>query len=597
VERSGRAPVTGRRVAGLFAPHRLAVGLVAGLVVLSAGLNVLVPLLTQVVFDRALFGPGGPDLELLGLLAAAAAGIAVMVGVVDLVEARMSESIAHRILHTLREQTYRSLQRQPLEFFGATRGGELQSRLVGDTAEVEEAIKETTPSIISTVAGIAFILAAMLSLSYQLTAVSVLMSPFLVWAAARASRAIRRVAAAAQETRARLTSLAAERLSLPGVTLARVYGRQGEEAARFAAESGRLSRLEVRTGMLAQRVMSIAQAFFLVSPYLVFLAAGRLDHVSAGTLAAFAILQTRLYQPLGQMLRLSTELRAALAAFDRVFAYLDLPAEARPRSGRCAGGATGGAAEVKRLGEVKRLRATSVAFAYQVAGSRRQTWSLRDVSLDLAAGAAALVVGPSGSGKTTLAYLLAGLYAPATGSIHIDDVDTADIDVAEVHRCVRIAGQEPFLLQGTIAENLRYGDAAATPQELERVCRMVRIHDRIATLPDGYASPVGERGALFSGGERQRIALARALLADPAVLVLDEATSALDAATERAVVTAILRHRRPGITVMISHRIGVMQAFDTVVVLDRGRVVEHGRPAELATRPDGYCLRMLRGAE
>jgi ATP-binding cassette subfamily B protein len=577
----GDTSSTGRRVVGLFAMHRRAVGLMVVLVVLASGLNVLIPLLTQVVFDRALFGPDSPDLKLLGLLAAAAVGVAITAGATHLLEAFVSESVAAQILHGLRQRMYQSLQRQPLGFFSEAQGGELQSRLVNDTAQVEESIKETIPSVISTVAGVAFILAAMFYLSDRLLVVTLLLSPIVLWVTARSSRAIRQVATTAQESRARLASLAAERLSLPGIILARVYGRQDEEAASFAAESERLSRLRVRAGMLAQRVMSVAHVFFLVSPYLVFLAVGHLGQVSVGTLAAFTVLQARLYQPLGHLLRISTELRAALGAFDRVFAYVDLPAAPADPLPWPA---------YRRLGEVKRLRAADLAFAQR----GNQTWSLQGVNLDIVAGSAVLVVGPSGSGKTTLGYLLAGLYPPAAGAIHLDDTDTADLGTAAVHRWVRIACQEPFLVHGTIAENLRYGQVGATQQEMERACRMVSIHDRIMALPEGYDSPVGERGALLSGGERQRVALARAVIGDPAVLVLDEATSALDTATELAVVEAVLRHRSRGITLMVSHRMSVMRAFDFIVVLDRGRIVEQGRPDDLAGRPGSYCARMLR---
>ncbi|WP_084464835.1 ABC transporter ATP-binding protein, partial [Microtetraspora fusca] len=576
---SSPAPGTWRRVARLFRPHRAAVLLVLLLAGAFAALNGVVPLLSQVVFDRALFGPGGPDLPLLAALAGIAAAIACAVGAVGLGQTWVSAHIAQRLVHSLREEMFGRLQRMPLAFFTTTKGGEIQSRLAGDTTQVENAIKETLPEVLAGLLGLVVAAVAMVSLSPLLAGAAVVLGPAVLWVSARSGRALKSLSAVGQETRAELTSIAAERLSLGGVTLARVHGRRADEQARFAAESRRLARTQVRAAMAAQLVLSMAHVFFVVTPYLAYLAAGLADDITPGTLVAFVVLQSRLYQPLGQMLRISTDLRSVEGAFARVFAYLDLRPETDPEAGTVTGPERGvGALSVRDAG-----------FGYGAPGERDRM-ALRGVSLDLPAGSTALIVGPSGSGKTTLGHLLAGLRRPAEGAVLIDGAEVR----TPLPGRLCIVPQEPFLFQGSVADNLRYADPDASPDDLIRVCRITRIHERIMAVPDGYDALVGERGALFSGGERQRIALARALLADASVLVLDEATSALDPLTEAEVVQAVLAERAGRTTVMITHRFGVLDCFDTVVALDRGRVVEQGAPRDLRAEPHGLYARMVR---
>ncbi|WP_433349253.1 ABC transporter ATP-binding protein [Microtetraspora malaysiensis] len=575
------APGTWRRVALLFRPHRAAVLLVLVLAGAFAALNGAVPLLSQVVFDRALFGPGGPDLPLLAALAGIAAVIACAVGAVDLGQTWVSARVAQRLVRSLREEMFDRLQRMPVAFFTTTKGGEIQSRLAGDTTQVENAIKETLPEVLAGLLGLVVAAVAMVSLSPLLAGAAVVLAPAVLWVSARSGRALKSLSAVGQETRAELTSIAAERLSLGGVTLARVHGRRADEQARFATESRRLAGTQVRATMAAQLVLSVAHVFFVVTPYLAYLAAGLADDITPGTLVAFVVVQSRLYQPLGQMLRISTDLRSVEGAFARVFVYLDL----RPETGLEAGTDTGPGTE-RGAGA---LSVREVGFGYGVSGERERM-ALRGVSLDIPAGSTALIVGASGSGKTTLGQLLAGLRRPTEGAVLLDGMAVR----APLPGRLCIVPQDPFLFQGSVADNLRYADPNASPDELIRVCRITRIHERIMAFPDGYDAHVGERGALFSGGERQRIALARALLADASVLVLDEATSALDPLTEAEVVQAVLTERASRTTVMITHRFGVLDCFDTVVALDRGRVAEQGAPRDLRAEPHGLYARMVR---
>ncbi|GII01649.1 ABC transporter ATP-binding protein [Planobispora takensis] len=575
------APGIRSRVARLFVPYRAAVCVIAVLIMIYSALNAAVPLLTQVVFDRALFGPGGPDLPLLALAAGLAAALACAVGAVDLGQTWVSSRVAQRVVHTLRVEMFGRLQRMPLTFFAAERGGEVQSRLAGDTAQIEYAIKDTLPGLLSGVFGFVAAAGAMVVLSPELAGVALVLSPVVLLVASRSGRALERLSAAAQRVRAELSSIAAERLALGGVVLARVHGRREDEIAGFAAESERLTRLGVRSGVVAQVVMSAGHVFFVLTPYLVFLVAGLTDGVTPGTLAAFAVLQARIHQPLWQVLNVSTEIRSALGAFARVFDYLDLrPApEPPPSLGPAALAAPGSGA----------LTVRGAGFRHP-GTDRRERPALREVSFDVPAASATLIVGPSGSGKTTLGHLLAGLHPPAGGSIELDGTEVR----GPLPGRVCIVAQEPFLFQASVADNLRYAAPEAPDDELARVCGIARIHDRIMELPGGYGAPVGERGALLSGGERQRVALARALLAGTPVLVLDEATSALDPLTEREVVEAVLAERKGRTTVMITHRFGVTESFDTVVALERGRVVEQGARADLLRDRDGLYARMVR---
>ncbi|MGV9307399.1 ABC transporter ATP-binding protein [Nonomuraea sp. NPDC003727] len=573
------APGTWRRVARLFMPHRLAICFVVLLVAAYSALNAAVPLLTQLVFDRALFGAGGPDLPLLALIAGLAAATACAVGVVDLGQTWVSARVAQRVVHALRVELFGRLQRMPLAFFAATRGGEIQSRLANDTAQIEHAVKDTLPSTLSGVIGFVVAAGAMVMLSPLLAGAALILAPIVVWVASRSGRALKNLSEVSQRSRAELSSIVAERLCLGGVILARVHGRGAEEANRFGAESERLARLGVRSGLVAQGVLSAGHVFFVLTPYLVFVAAGLTDGITPGTLVAFTVLQARLYQPLWQFLHVSTEFRSAQGAFERVFDYLDLEPESEPEPGPRPGPAPGPGA----------LTVRGATFRYAGAG-RQDRPALSGVSLAIPAGSTTLVVGPSGSGKTTLGHLLAGLHPPTEGSVRIDGAEVGQPSPGRV--C--IATQEPFLFQGSVADNLRYAASDASLDDLVRACRITRIHERIMALPDGYDSLVGERGALLSGGERQRVALARALLADASVLVLDEATSALDPLTELEVVEAILAERAGQTTVMITHRFGVFESFDTVVALDGGRVAEHGARLDLLGDRHGWYARMVR---
>ncbi|WP_433256800.1 ABC transporter ATP-binding protein [Streptosporangium sp. CA-135522] len=576
------APGTWRRVVRLFMPYRAAVGVLVVLIAVYSALNAAVPLLTQMVFDRALFGPGGPDLPLLALIAGLAAALACAVGAVDLAQTWVSARVAQRVVHGLRTEMFGRLQRMPLAFFATERGGEIQSRLAGDTTQIEHAVKDTLPGALSGAAGFVVAAGAMATLSPVLAIVALILSPLVLLVASRSGRALETLSAVGQRARAELSSIVAERLSPGGVTLARIHGRRDAEAAAFAAESERLALLGVRSGVVAQWVLSVGHVFFVLTPYLVFVAAGLTDGVTAGTLVAFTVLQSRLYQPLWQILHISTEFRSAQGAFERVFGYLDLQPEPEPRqvpaSGPGAPASGPGALAVRGAG-----------FRYPGVGEEDRP-ALHDVSLDIPAGSATLVVGPSGSGKTTLGHLLAGLHRPTDGSIALDGTEVQ----APLPGRICIATQEPFLLQGSVADNLRYAAPGATTDDFVRACRTTRIHERIMALPDGYDSLVGERGALFSGGERQRIALARALLADAPVLVLDEATSALDPLTELEVVEALLAERVGRTTVMITHRFGVLDSFDTVVALEGGRVVEQGTRLDLLGDRHGLYARMVR---
>jgi ATP-binding cassette subfamily B protein len=432
------------------------------------------------------------------------------------------------------------------------------------------------PGILSAAGGLVVAAGAMAVLSPVLTVVALALAPLVLWVARRLGHVLKSLSDSGQRIRADLSSLVAERLSLGGVTLARVHGRREHEGERFTEESERLALLQVRSSMITEWVLSAGHVFFALTPYLVFVAAGVADGVSPGTLAAFTVLQARLYHPLWQILHISTDLRSAQGAFDRVFDYLDLQQEQVLRQ-----------QAVARAGNAGGFTARGMGFCYSAEGESHP--AVREVDLEIPAASTTLIVGPSGSGKSTLGYLLAGLHLPTEGSISFAGTQIS----GPMPDRVCIAMQEPFLFQGTIADNLRYAAPEATMRDLVRACETTQIHDRIAALADGYDSLVGERGMLFSGGERQRLALARAILADTPALVLDEATSALDPIAEAKVVRAVLAQREGRTTIMITHRFGLLETFDTVLVLDAGRVVEHGARADLLGKRTGLYTRMV----
>ena len=565
-----------RRIAALFRPYRGRLAAVLGLIVVSAGLGTVSPFLLRDVLDVAI--PQHDD-GLLALLVGGMIAVAMLTGALGVGQTWLSNVVGQRVMHDLRAQVYRHLQRLSLAFFTRTRTGEIQSRIANDIGGVQNVVTSTATSIVANVTTVIATVVAMVLLDWRLALFSLALTPGFVLLARRVGNQRRRIAATRQGAMADISALVQESLSVSGVLLGKSMGRGGELADRFERESARLADLEVRSRMAGRWVMASIQTSFAVMPALVYLFAGLAPGaVTIGTLVAFTTLQTRLFWPIQSLLNVGVEIQTSLALFERVFEYLDLPVDLREGD--------------RDLPSVRgELRFDDVWFRY---GDEDGGWTLRGVDLAVPAGGTLALVGETGSGKTTLGYLAARLYDPQRGAVRLDGVDLRDLRFSALTDAVGVVSQETYLFHASVRENLRFARPDATDAEIEAAARAARIHDTIAALPDGYDTVVGERGFRFSGGERQRIAIARTVLRNPPVLVLDEATSALDVETERAVGEALDRLAEGRTTVVIAHRLSTVRHADQIAVLDAGTVVETGTHDELLAAGGRYAALVAR---
>lgn len=578
------------RVVMLFRSYRRRLSAVALIVMITAGLSVLNPLLIRPVFDDALFcGRGCPNLPLLFRYAGAMIVIPIVTSVLGVGQSYLANVLGQRVMQDVRNRLYAHLQRMPLQFFTRTKTGEIQSRLTNDVGGVQTVVTDTAASLLSNTVTLASTVGAMLILSWQLTALSLALIPIFIWLTIRVGKARRANSSSTQQTMAEMSALAEETLSVSGILLSKSFGRQKEEITRFREHSAQLAGLQIRQQMIGRAFFAAVGIFFAAAPALVYLAAGTFSASSllttgaltAGTLAAFTSLQGRLFFPIGAMLTVSTQIQSSLALFERIFAYLDLPHEIvdMPGATELAPDQVRGAVSLR-----------NVSFRYPTATSApSRRWALADLTLDIRPGQLAAVVGSSGSGKTTLSYLLPRLYDVTKGAVFIDSHDVRHLSLHSLAKTVGMVTQETYLFHASVRDNLRYGDPHATDAQLEAAARAAAIHDRILELDEGYDTLVGERGYRMSGGEKQRLAIARVILKDPKILILDEATSALDTVNERLVQQALAPIMAGRTTIAIAHRLSTILAADVIFVFDRGRLVEQGTHQQLLDRGTVYA--------
>jgi ATP-binding cassette subfamily B protein len=597
---------TVRRVVRTFRPYRRKVAWVSLAIVITSGLGVVNPLLIKRIFDKALFGdPAGscgglacPRLGLLYFYVGLMVAIPVVTSIIGIGQTYLANVVGLRVMQDMRNTLYEHLQAMPLRFFTTTRTGEIQSRLANDVGGVQSVVTDTASNVLANVVVIISTLVAMLILSVPLTILSLFMMPFFLWLTVKVGRARRAVATTTQETLADLTAITEETLSVSGILLGKSFGRQRYEIGRFRGENERLTGLQIRQTMIGRSFFAVVGTFFSITPALVYLVAGWVlsrnpAAITAGTIVAFTTLQSRLFFPIGSMLQVSTEVQSSMALFDRIFEYLDMPHE------------------ITDAPDARTLRPQDVAGAVQLAnvrfryedpdpetpvspevgepGAPRREWTLDRVDLDILPGQLAALVGPSGAGKTTITYLVPRLYDVQEGAVRIDGIDVRGITLESIGDIVGVVTQETYLFHTTIRRNLLYGRPDATQEELEAAARAANIHDRIVELPEGYDTVVGERGYKLSGGEKQRLAIARVILKDPRILILDEATSSLDSTSERLVQAALAPLMRGRTTIAIAHRLSTILAADVIFVVDRGRIVERGTHEELRAAGGVYA--------
>jgi ATP-binding cassette, subfamily B, bacterial len=579
-------PKLGSRIVRLFAPHRGTLALIVAMILITSALSVVGALLVRRVFDRALFVPGGPDLGALYPLVAALIAIPLVNGVLNVAQTYLTEVVGNRVLQELRDRLFEHLERLSLAFYTATRSGEVQSRLANDVGGVQTTITSTASSVVSNVVTFVSSVVAMLVLSPLLTAISLAATPVFVLFSRRVGRARRRARRDAQASLAAMGSITQETLSVSGILLAKVFGRQEHEVERYRAENANQADLQIRQAIVGRSFFAVTQAFFGISPALVYLVAGLQGahgDLSAGTLVAFTTLQSRLLIPINQLLQVSVDVQSSLALFGRIFELIDL----QPRITDRPGALELDAAEIR--GEVA---LEHVSFRYgggEDGGPPALGEALDDVSMAVLPGQLAALVGPSGAGKTTISYLIPRLYDVEDGAVRIDGHDVRDLAAATIARAVGVVTQESYLFGGTVRENISYGKPTATDEEIVAAAKAAFIHDRILALEHGYDTVVGERGYRFSGGERQRLAIARVILEDPPILVLDEATSALDTESERVVQQALESLIQRRTTIAIAHRLSTIRNADVIFAVENGTIVERGTHDELLAHGGLYA--------
>ena len=582
------------RILGQLRPYRGRSFLIVVLILIASVLGVAASVLLAPMINNGLFPAQGtgsepPNFGVVLRIGALMVLLPVLASGVTLYQTYLTNIVGQSVLRDLREQLFAHLQSLSLRFFTATRTGEIQSRLANDVGGLQSVVTETSQTFLTSIATLAAVVGAMFLLSWQLALVSLAALPFFVFLTRVVGRVRRRVAAEAQGALAEMSAVTEESLSVSGVLLAKVFGRQADDSERYREQSERLANLQIKQQLISRGFFALISTFFSLMPVLVYLIVayqrGNGGGLNVGQLAAFTAVQARVFMPLGQLLQSVTDGSASLALFGRVYDYLDLEpdivddADATPLGADVTG----------------RITLKDVWFSYDTAATAdtgddgEVTWALRGVDLSIEPGQLAAFVGPSGAGKTTLSYLVPRLYDVTRGTVCVDGRDVRGITVSSLADAVGMVTQDSYLFHATIKQNLLYARPDATDAQLHDAARAAQIHDRIMGFDEGYDTMVGERGFRLSGGEKQRLAIARVILKDPRVLILDEATSALDTSNERLVQAALQPLMAGRTTIAIAHRLSTIRQADVIFAVEAGRIVESGTHDELLVRGGLYA--------
>jgi len=575
-EKAQAREVSLRRIGRLFRGYHWPLTIVTAIIVASSVVAMASPFLLRAVIDQAL---PQQDLTLLIWLVVGMLAVAGITAALGVIQTWISTNIGQQVMHSLRTDVFAHLQRQSIAFFTHARTGEVQSRITNDIGGMQSVVTSTATSVASNLTTAVATAVAMAALSWRLSLISLVVMPPAIYLTRKVARMRREITAQRQRELADLNVTIEEGLSISGVQLSKTMGTGPSLVERFTSSSSRLIDLELRSELAGRWRMASMSVIFAAIPAVIYLSAGlpvTAGAMTIGTLIAFTALQAALFRPLMGLLNVGVSLTSSLALFARIFEYLDLPVDiddpAQP-------------ADLDPEQIAGHVRFEDVTFAYQ--GS--DTAAVAGVNLDVPAGTTLALVGETGSGKSTLASLVARLHDPTGGRVTIDGIDLREMKLADLSAIVGVVSQETYLLHTTVRENLRYARPGATDKEIETAARAAQVHELIAGLPEGYDTMVGSRGHRFSGGEKQRIAIARTLLRNPRVLVLDEATSALDNETERAVQQAFDTLARGRTTITIAHRLSTVHDADQIAVLDQGRVVESGTHQSLLDQRGRYA--------
>jgi ATP-binding cassette, subfamily B, bacterial len=572
-----------RRIMRLFRPYRWSLLFVAVLVGATSLVSLVYPFLIREIMDVAL--PKGRT-GLLTLLVLGMVVVSVARASFNVWQTYVSTRVGQRVMHDLRTSIYSHLQRMSLAFFTRTRTGEVQSRIANDIGGMQATVTTTATTLVSNFTTVVATVIAMIVLEWRLAIASLVMMPVFVWVNRRVGTDRRVITRERQRQLSVMSTIVQESLSVSGIMLGHTMGRTRSLTNTFAGESDKLSDLEVRSNMAGRWRQSAVQIVMTSMPAGIYWVAGLTDRggqmaISLGTLVAFTTLQQNLFGPAIQVLSAGVEIQSSLELFGRVFEYLDLPVDIAEPSRPAATG--------KVHGEVC---LDNVGFSYAHADQA----TLRGIDVTVPAGRSLAIVGETGSGKTTLSYLIPRLYDATSGSVRIDGTNVRDMSFDALAAAVGVVSQETYLFHASVADNLRFAKPDATDEELVTAGQIAQIHDLLTSLPDGYDTMVGERGYRFSGGEKQRLAIARAVLRDPPILILDEATSSLDTQTEQAVQEAIDAASVGRTTITIAHRLSTIRDADEIIVVDRGEVAERGSHYELLALGGHYTALVNRDA-
>ncbi|MGW3103367.1 ABC transporter ATP-binding protein [Streptomyces sp. NPDC001100] len=573
-----------RRILRLFKPYRAKLTVVGLLVGAASLVTVATPFLLKETLDVAI--PQGRT-GLLSLLALGMILSAVLTSIFGVLQTLISTTVGQRVMHDLRTAVYGRLQRMSLAFFTRTRTGEVQSRIANDIGGMQATVTSTATSLVSNLTSVVATIIAMIALDWRLTVVSLLLLPVFVWISRRVGNERKKIATQRQKQMASMAATVTESLSVSGILLGRTMGRSDSLTQSFSEESEGLVDLEVRSNMAGRWRMAVISIVMAAMPAVIYWTAGIAlqmggPDVSIGTIVAFVSLQQGLFRPAVSLLSTGVQIQTSLALFARIFEYLDLPIDITERE------------TPVHLDSIKgEVAFQEVEFHYD----GKSGPILDGIDITVPAGNSLAIVGPTGAGKSTLGYLVPRLYDVTGGRVTLDGVDVRHLDFDTLARAVGVVSQETYLFHATVADNLRFAKPDATDEELHAAARAAQIHEHIASLPDGYDTVVGERGHRFSGGEKQRLAIARTILRDPPVLILDEATSALDNRTEAAVQDAIDALSANRTTLTIAHRLSTIRSADQIVVLDSGHVAERGTHEELLELDGRYAALVRRDAQ